>query len=214
MHVLYELEPYLKAVIDPVIEQQLLDNKGDVSLRQLAVDQAELTIEEYRSEHKVVQQAAAQFAVFLKKHAMATHNDATLAYLDMLIRDEEAKIAAGGKKQRLIDLQEDRDRHIELTNTLLSLTNGDSAEDGVLDNLEDEQDVARLESELYGLKHFGQNLRDVKNGIAQAHEVTNRERPHHVRKKAAGSGRPSLRLQNDGDTSNSFLVSFAHSPDT
>ncbi|KAJ1331910.1 50S ribosome-binding GTPase [Microdochium nivale] len=191
MHVLYELEEYMKQVTDPEIERQLQKNANDVTIRETAVKQAERTIEEYRSEHKIVQEAAAQFAVFLRKHAMATHNDATLAYLDMLIRDEEAKIAAGGnsrQRQRLKDLEDDKARHIELMDILMALEKGalateaNSANLGVLD---DERDVADLENKLYGLKHFGDVLRSVKNGISIAHETTNRERPHRVNKWAS-----------------------------
>lgn len=195
MHVLYELEEYDKLVTDPEIQRQLQKNANDVTIRETAVKQAECTIDEYRNEHKIVQEAAAQFAVFLRKHAMATHNDATLAYLDMLIRDEEAKISAGGnsrQRQRLKDLEDDKARHIELTDILMALENGTlaaGADSANLDVLDDEQDVANLESKLYGLKHFGDVLQAVKNGISIAHETTNRERPHRVAFKSSSSRR-------------------------
>ncbi|KXJ85107.1 hypothetical protein Micbo1qcDRAFT_224806 [Microdochium bolleyi] len=211
MHVLYELEEYMKQVTDPEIERQLQKNANDVTIRETAVEQAERTIEEYRIEHKIVQEAAAQFAVFLRKHAMATHNDATLAYLDMLIRNEEAKIAAGGnsrQRQRLKDLEDDKARHIELTDILMALENGAlamGANSANLDVLDDERDVADLENKLYSLKHFGDVLRAVKNGISIAHETTNRERPHRVPNKSA-----SLRLSQHA---NSALLTRTYDKD-
>lgn len=206
MHVLYELEPYMKSVMDPEIERQLQDNKDDLTLRQAGVDDAEQRIAEYRQEHVIVQQAAAQFGFFLREHAIATHNDATLAYLDMLIRDEEAKIAVGGTRFRLRDLEDDKAKHIELTNLLLSLADGTQLRgpgDADLDILEDEQDVAALEAKLLNLKHFGEDLSNVKNGIVSAHATTNRERPHQILKSVPST---QLTSPNPYQVSSAFLL--------
>jgi hypothetical protein len=45
----------------------------------------------------------------------------------------------------------------------------------------DEQGVNDLVSQLYSLKHFGAELRKVKEGITAAHEATYRERPYRVK---------------------------------
>jgi hypothetical protein len=40
--------------------------------------------------------------------------------------------------------------------------------------------VEALVQRLYGLHHFGRSLKDVKNGIVEAHQATYRERPYRV----------------------------------
>ncbi|KAH8651195.1 hypothetical protein BX600DRAFT_516783 [Xylariales sp. PMI_506] len=190
MHILYELEEYLATVTDGEIQRQLSANANDVTLRQTALRNLEAMIEEYRQEHQEIQEAAARFGVFLKKHAMATHNDATLAYLDVLIRDEVAKVDIGGSRQRLNDLQEDRRRHEELVAVLMhNIKNSDGARSSNIHQILDESGVGLLEARLYKLKHFGQNLRNVRNGIASAHEATYRERPIHIHRGGLRRGR-------------------------
>jgi len=44
----------------------------------------------------------------------------------------------------------------------------------------DEAEVESLVQDLYGLKHFGQMLENVKNGIAEAHQATYREHPYRI----------------------------------
>ena len=53
----------------------------------------------------------------------------------------------------------------------------------------DEAGVARLVGELYKLKHFGKNLKSVKNVIARAHQATYRERPFRVQRFTASYSR-------------------------
>lgn len=52
----------------------------------------------------------------------------------------------------------------------------------------DEQGVNDLVKQLYRLKHFGAELRKVKEGITAAHEATYRERPYRVKGSRGHSG--------------------------
>jgi GTPase SAR1 family protein len=178
LHVLYELEEYMATVMDTEVEQQLAMNANDVMLRQTAVRELNERLKEYRSEHGQIQEAAAKFGLFLKKYSITPYNDATLAYLDVLIRDEEEKTQAGGNDVRLHALQEDRTRHIELVEVLTKNMGNDS-------DLQDlnEKHVEQLVTDLYGLKHFGENLKTVKTTISSAHQATYREKPYRIQHK-------------------------------
>ncbi|KAI0007497.1 hypothetical protein F4779DRAFT_619485 [Xylariaceae sp. FL0662B] len=177
LHVLYELEEYMATVTDTEIERQLQENSNDVMLRETAIKDMHSLIAEYKVEHDIIQQAAAKFGIFLKKYSITPYNDATLEYLEMLIRDEETKVQVGGSRKRLQALLEDRRKHEELVELLTrNMDNKFLSEYQVLN----EAGVERLVDQLYKLKHFGENLLAVKDAISTAHKATNRERPHRV----------------------------------
>jgi GTP-binding protein EngB required for normal cell division len=194
MHVLYELEQVTVQVTDTEIQRQLQANAGDVTLRQTGIAEASKLIGEYKSEHMQIQEAAARFGLFLKAWALTPINDATEDYINMLIQDEESKIEAGRQlrhnvdinKKRLQGLKEDKQAHLELVNTL---TKHMRAPRNAKEQLLDEKGVEQLVARLYGLPHFGQNLKAVKNTITSAHKATYRERPYRIGGRAgAGFG--------------------------
>ncbi|KAK0658513.1 hypothetical protein QBC41DRAFT_351365 [Cercophora samala] len=189
LHVMYELEEVTVTVTDTEIERQLQANDSDVTLRQVGIQRCGQLIAEYKGEQREIQKAAVRFGLFLKQNAMAPINDATLDYIDMLIKDEEAKIAAGraegisvdGNVKRLSALEEDKRCHIELAEALTANMKMKSPnKQGASNAMLDEKGVADLVERLYRLKHYGENLRSVKNTITQAHEATYRERPFRV----------------------------------
>ncbi|KAI1465830.1 uncharacterized protein F4812DRAFT_113863 [Daldinia caldariorum] len=177
LHVLFELEEYLATVTDTEVERQIQANANDVILREAAIQALNNLIAEYKEEHSTIQKASARFGVFLKKYSITPYNDATLEYLDMLIRDEEMKVHVGGNRKRLDGLLEDRRQHEELVDSLTrNMDNKYELQYQVLN----EAGVENLVSQLYALPHFGENLQAVKNTISTAHEATNREHPIHV----------------------------------
>lgn len=185
MHVLVELEEYTATVLDPQIEKQLASHADDTTLRTTAIHQINRDVAEYRAEHEKIRQTAVEFGLFLKEHSITAYNDATLAYLDMLIKDEETKIHAAkksrlsalGNERRLANLQEDRRRHEELVKTLEATMSRRGGVRAVMD----QADVDRRIQELFSLRHFGRQLQDVKNILVTAHNATYRERPYRVR---------------------------------
>jgi hypothetical protein len=173
----YELRENLVTVTDSAIEQELKTHATTVSLKQTAIRELENRIIEYEIEHKEVQKAAAQFALFLKQYSLSPINDATIAYIDSLITGEQDKIAAGGSRQKLQALEADRREYLE---TIAILTTNLSS-NGNFRPL-DEAGVGRKVQELYSLKHFGRNLQRVKNVVSQAHQATYREKPYRIQR--------------------------------
>ncbi|KAI0850382.1 hypothetical protein F5Y00DRAFT_268504 [Daldinia vernicosa] len=177
LHVRFELEEYMATVTDTEVERQIQANADDVTLRERVIENLNNLIAEYKEEHAKLQNASARFGVFLKKYSITPYNDATLEYLDMLIKDEEMKVQVGGNRKRLDDLLEDRRMHEELVDILTrNMDNKYQLQYQVLN----EAGVENLVSQLYGLKHFGANLKTVRNDISTAHEAANRERPFRV----------------------------------
>ena len=140
-------------------------------------------IEEYRDEHKAIQLAAAKFGLFMKENSILPYNDETVAYLDMMIEAEQAKVDAGGgdkKKNTLQALKEDKQEHLELVSVLEKSMQGRGSSKAV-----DQAEVNLLVNRLFSLKHFGKNLTDLQTDIAYTHARTNRENPHRVKARNA-----------------------------
>jgi hypothetical protein len=175
MHVLYELKEQTATVKDIEIEKQLKAHADDITLRQTAIKGLEERIKEYESEHAQIQKAAAQFGLFLKKYSITPYNDATLAYLDFLIKEEKGKVQAGGNRRRLDALEQDRAKHEEIIKVLTDNMQHDPNCKPLTD-----EGVDRLVRQLYNLKHFGKNLKTVKKTISAAHQATYREMPYRV----------------------------------
>lgn len=178
LHKLYELTEERVTAIDTAIEQKLKTHANDVTLRVTALTQHEQRISDYKQEREIIRDAAAKFGVFLRKYSLAPYNDALIAYLDHLIKEEQMKVQAGGNNKRLLSLTEERHKHTEaievITRNMNSQANWDDLREGAID---------RIVQQLYRLKHFGTMLKHMKQGIATAHQATYREIPYTVRRK-------------------------------
>ncbi|KAF2233614.1 hypothetical protein EV356DRAFT_533617 [Viridothelium virens] len=178
LHVLYELEPETVTVIDPSIQQKIQANANDITLRQTALKQHEQRIHEYEQERETIRTAAAKFAVFLSNNSLAAYNNALIDYLDYLIKEEQIKVQAGGSDTRLLSLTDERQKHKEAIQLI------DANKHSKANNIDlSEGGVDKIVTQLYGLKHFGTTLKNMKQGIVSAHEATYREIPHTVKRK-------------------------------
>jgi predicted GTPase len=180
MHVLYELHEHAEIVPDITVEQQLKVHASDITLRQTGIATLNTKIKEYEEEHNIIRMAAAKFGLFLKKNSITPYNDATVAYLDFLIKAETDKVQQGGDERKLKDLTEDLQRHNETVQVLTRSVNMNNSAADL-----SEAGVERTVRHLYSLKHFGKNLRGLRDGISAAHQSTYRERPYMV---SRGSG--------------------------
>jgi hypothetical protein len=169
-----EQAPILKTVEDNNVKELLAKNASDIVLKEAAIKNLENKIAEADYEYKEIQDAAVRFGLFLKKNSITPYNDAMLAYLDHLIKEEMDKIQiAGADRERLDNLLRHRREHVQQVEVLSK--NMDS---GSTEELLDEAGVEALVEHLYRLKHWGKNLRDIKNKAEEAHLDSYRERPY------------------------------------
>ncbi|KAJ4267155.1 hypothetical protein NW762_003255 [Fusarium torreyae] len=197
MHVLYELEEVKVQVKNSEIERRLKANASDVTIRLEAIERGRELQEEFRYEHRQLREATARFLAYLKRHAITPINDATEAYYDELIKAEGNKIQAGkdakmnvdGYMKRLEHLIEDREAHLQLTETIKQNMH---APREPVEKLLTQQGVEELVQKLYDLKHWGKNLRIIKEIITTSKNAAYRERP--IR-----GARFSLRRTENGD---------------
>lgn len=184
-HILYEHKETSKTIKDPRVEMLLQDNAKVAHVIEAAIKAKKTTIAEFRHEHRDIQKAAVRFSLWLKHHSITPYNDATLEYLDHLIREETSKVQVGGKRQRLDAFEQYRREYMELVKVFE--TNLDQGND---EELLDATGVDGIVKQLYSLKHYGADLRKLRDVVAIAHAATYRERPYRVNASRA-YGNPS-----------------------
>ncbi|KAI5925160.1 hypothetical protein F4810DRAFT_91550 [Camillea tinctor] len=190
MHIYYEYRPMTYRHRDQAVDRDLIQNASDIQLREEAIQMKETAIQEFQIEYRQVQEAAIQFGFFLKRHAITPYNDATIEYVDMLLDQERAKIANGGSKKRLENLEKYKAEHIQRVEALKkAMDDGDSSK--VIDDV----GVQQLVKSLYGLPHFGKDLQTIVKNQEKAAEATYRERTYNVSAGAhwARNGQPKPR---------------------
>jgi GTPase SAR1 family protein len=173
-----ELHEETVTVMDDGIKRQLASHADDITLKQTHTAELRQRVEEYKQEREIIRDAAARFCVFLKHNSLARYNDVFIPYLDFLIKEEQAKVQAGGNDKRLLSLVEERHEHEEADEIIARHMVTDPAFNDL-----SEGGVDRMEQGLYNLKHFGENLRKLRHGITVVHEARYRERPYNVQRR-------------------------------
>jgi GTPase SAR1 family protein len=174
-HIYFDYKDVTVSVKDADVERDLSDSISNIDLQQKLIESRKVTIKEFNLEYQQVQDAAVQFGFFLKRHAITLYNDSALEYIDHQIDEEEKKIQAGGKTKKLVRLKESR-QEIEAKIKALkkALDRGDN-----LHVLEDNA-IKKLIGDLYEMKHYGPNLRDIMTKNEKFLQKTYRERSYNV----------------------------------
>lgn len=182
MHVLYYYEEVEREVDDESINAQITQKTNDAERKKVAIASREKLITEYRDEQQKIEKANAKFGFYLRQNSITPYNDARLAYLDHLIKQEENKLHASKfvgsndydedmrrRTQEVIDaLEQSRRQYIEYIKILDHAMEHDGSGDD--QPLRGPEDVCALVNTLYDLEHFGKSLRDNKDGIVHRHE--------------------------------------------
>jgi len=156
MHIYYDYRPMTYKYMNEAVNRDLIKNASDIQLQEEAIRMKQTAIEEFRLEHQEIQEASIQFGFFLKRHAITPYNDATLEYIEHLIDQEKLKIQNGGEKTALEKLKVYHAEHVEKVKTLTK-----AMERGDTNQLLDDKGVRQLIDGLYGLTHFGEDLKNI-----------------------------------------------------
>ncbi|KAF8461508.1 hypothetical protein BDZ91DRAFT_829666 [Kalaharituber pfeilii] len=175
LHVLYELEPQQEIIISKDTETKLNAAKTVMEIKRIAIAEKEAFIAAIKAEHDKMEQSAIHFCLFLKKNSITPYNDATLEYLTFMIREEKGKVAAGGDPAKLDSLEKYRDQYREQVKVLT-----ERMEESKDFKLLTEQQVHENVRELYSLKHYGAQLRQINTIVKKAHDDTVREESHRI----------------------------------
>lgn len=175
-HIVVEYGKSTQSVVDPKVRSELDDNGNIVKAKEAQIKALTRQIAELKNEHREIQEAAAKFSVYLKMNSITHYNDATVEYLEHLIKDEKTKVGAGISRVNLESLEKDLDQYKKFVAAM---------EEGQKSNsrarLLDEAGVAQLVQRLYNLPHYGAMLKNLAKVVGRAYEATFRERPYRIR---------------------------------
>ncbi|KAL3480985.1 hypothetical protein BJX99DRAFT_272191 [Aspergillus californicus] len=179
-HILVEYAKKEETVIDATVQRELTSSGSMIKAKRNAIRAIEKNITELKEEHMAVQTAAAKFSLYLKNNSITHYNDATIEYLEHLIKDERTKVRTGQSRARLESLEKDLDDYKKFVDAMEQKDDGVRGSEGVAYVPLNEAGVAKLVQTLYNLPHYGQMLKDLAQVVANAYEANFRERPYRI----------------------------------
>jgi hypothetical protein len=179
-HIMVEYSQNSESTTDPQVQTELNENGNLVKAKEAQIKALERHIAELKNEHQFIQEAAAKFSVYMKKNSITHYNDATIEYMDHLIKDEKSKLRGGESRARLDRLERDKAQYQTYVDAMEAgkRTSGKNSA-GALD----ERGVASLVQQLYNLKHYGHMLKDLAKVVGKAYAANFRERPYRIQGK-------------------------------
>ena len=139
--------------------QSLIMMKEDMkSQKEAFIDTLKLRSKEYKREKDFIYECASFFGIFLKKNAMIPYNDSFGDYVDMLIKDEEAKKEEIRDKGKIEKLKEEKQQY-EMKKRLIKTTISSSSEGKFKTSPVEE--IYKRKKKLCSLKHNGRILREA-----------------------------------------------------
>ncbi|XP_038059627.1 uncharacterized protein LOC119730696 [Patiria miniata] len=193
MHMTYDLRVFPMEFLSEEVQAQINQKKSIREAKKAFKEAIDTKIAELEKEETTIVKTSAKYGSFLKANAIIPYNDAVGDYLDMII-DQERKKAKAIQNPTFLTTMEDMKRQYEHERQIL-----DEAidEDGG-ENIHTPEEVMKLQKELFGLKHMGQTLKDLFDGISISHSARNmafKEKivpiPQSYKKKGAKSTRTS-----------------------
>ena len=160
---------------DPSVERALHSNEDEATAKKAQIAALKKLKKELLGEHETIQKSQARFRFYLDQHSMTLYNDATIEYYEHLIKDEKTKVAHGGSRTRLEQMEQDMKNYQHFVNAMKS------GNRRILDGPLDANGVYKLIRELYTMQHYGSNLKDCAKKTSEAYAATYRERSYRIR---------------------------------
>jgi len=172
-----EYSSNLETTTDPNVERELNKNGNLVKAKEAQINVLQTRIAELQGEHQFIQEAAAKFSIYMKKNSITHYNDATIEYMDHLIKDERSKLRAGASRARLERLERDKAQYQSYVDAMEAGKRTSST------HILNEPGVALLVQQLYNLKHYGRMLKDLAHVVGRAYAANFREKPCRIQGK-------------------------------
>ncbi|KAL2817912.1 hypothetical protein BDW59DRAFT_165732 [Aspergillus cavernicola] len=180
-HILVEYAKKAETIVDADVQRELTTTGSMIKAKRNAIRAIAKNIDELQGEHREVQTAAARFSLYLKQNSITHYNDATVEYLEHLIKDERTKVRTGQNRARLESLEKDLENYQKFVE---AMEQKDQVEEGVQVYVPlNEAGVAQLVQKLYNLPHYGQMLKNLAQVVASAYEANFRERPYRISRR-------------------------------
>ena len=108
MHITYNTDLAEKEFLSDDAQKKIKEKSDLKSQKESFILELEKSIKELKSEKDYIYECASYFGVFLKENAMIPYNDSFSEYLDMLIREEEAKERVNRDDKKIQKMKKDK----------------------------------------------------------------------------------------------------------
>ncbi len=158
MHITYTADVVEKEFVSEEVKK-MIDKKSRIKAEKEAfIAELERSIKELDDEKNFIYDGASYFGVFLKKNALIPYNDSFSEYLDMLIKDEEAKEELIRDDKRIEQLRKDKKEYEERKNVIMkNIASGAKDKNEVLPK----EKIEEIKQKLCSLKHNGRTLNEA-----------------------------------------------------
>ena len=158
MHITYTATLKEKEFLSEDAQKKIKEKSDLKSQKEVFMAELEKSIKELEDEKKFIFECASFFGVFLKENAMIAYNDSFSEYLDMLIKEEEAKEKVIRDQKKIDKMKEDKKTY-EAKKDIIekNITTGSKDKNEVIPIGK----IYEMRQKLCSLKHNGKTLKDA-----------------------------------------------------
>ena len=172
MHVTYEMITVTKDGEDANAKKRFQGITDRIEMKKVAVADLETRIKELGGEKDEILRACAQFGHFLRDNSVLPYNDAMMAYIDLMIKQEREKAGLSRDFDAVNALENLKVRYQSEIDAIKRATS--SLSGGGIQISIDSNTTDTLMRRLFGLKHYGDNMRRLLVEIQDAKRGTRR----------------------------------------
>ena len=158
MHITYKTTLVVTEFLTKEAQRIIMEKEDMKSRKEACIATLRSQSKEYEQEKDYIYECASFFGVFLKNHAMIPYNDSFGDYVDMLIKDEEAKKEEIRDDGKIRKLKEEKLTY-ETKKKLIKRTISSSSEGKFKTSHLEE--INKRKKKLCSLKHNGRILREA-----------------------------------------------------
>ena len=158
MHMTYTADVVEKEFLSEEVQKKIQKKTDLKSQKEAFIAELETRIKELEEEKETIYDSASFFGVFLKENALIPYNDSFGEYLDMLIREEEAKEVPMRDDKRIEQLKNEKKAYQEKKNVIMENIESGSKDKNEVIPLEK---VGEMRKKLCFLKHNGKTLNEA-----------------------------------------------------
>ena len=158
MHLNYTTTLVEKEFLPKDAQDKITEMDNHKAQREAFIAELEKRIMELEDEKKYIFECASQYGVFLKQNALIIHNDSFSDYLDMLIKEEEAKETMIRDDKRIAELKENKQAYEQQKEQIMRKVQGSSDSNKEVIYLEK---IYEIKAKLCSLKHSGETLKET-----------------------------------------------------
>ena len=158
MHLTYTTNLVEREFLSDEARNKINKRSNLKSQKESFIAELEDNITELEEEKKFIFECASYFGVFLKENAMIAYNDSFSEYLDMLIREEEAKEKVIRDNKKIAQMKKDKQTYETKKDVIMdSITSGSKDKNDVIPI----EKIYEMRQKLCSLKHNGRTLKEA-----------------------------------------------------